>query len=85
MSEDVIAASVNGAEIDRRILQASLDLRSQDSEPIAQVVDACEYLFSKEARQVTGRFISAQWDNPLTENQILDNDSFKLRRIIPKA
>ncbi len=85
MSEDIIAASASGAQIDRRILQASLELGSQDPEPIAQVVDACEYLFSKEARQVSGRFISAHWDNPLTENQILDNDAFRLRRIIPTS
>jgi NAD(P)-dependent dehydrogenase (short-subunit alcohol dehydrogenase family) len=68
--------------IDKRIIDASLSLQTSKKGVSERVFGAISFLFSEEGRQISGRFLSAEWDE-FNRLQIKDNNSYKLRRVIP--
>jgi NAD(P)-dependent dehydrogenase (short-subunit alcohol dehydrogenase family) len=80
MVDQVINSST---KIDRRILDASISLRSSNKVVSDKVFRAINYLFSEEGREISGRFLSAEWDQ-INDLRIKDENSYKLRRVFPR-
>jgi 2-hydroxycyclohexanecarboxyl-CoA dehydrogenase len=68
--------------IDQRILDASSSLYSTNKGVSERVFGAIDFLFSEEGRTISGRFLSAEWDE-INKLLIKDSNSYKLRRVIP--
>jgi len=68
--------------IDQRILEASISLRSSNRGVSERVFGAIDFLFSEDGRKISGRFLSAEWDE-INKLRIKDSNSYKLRRVIP--
>lgn len=68
--------------IDQRIVDASISLYSTNKGLSERVFGAVDFLFSEEGRKISGRFLSAEWDE-INKLLIKDHNSYKLRRVIP--
>lgn len=68
--------------IDKRILDASISLDASKKGVSERVFGAIDFLFSEAGRKISGRFLSAEWDE-INKLLIKDSNSYKLRRVIP--
>ncbi len=83
MTEDMIAAGNNaGAQYEKALRQKEMNATPE------KAVAVVRWLCSEEARTITGRIISAQWDAfeefPAHVHDIAKSDIFTVRRILPK-
>lgn len=62
--------------------------KQSGGDPLEPPCQLCIFLASDEASEITGRLISAKWDNwhALSQhaNELVDTDIYTLRRIVPK-
>jgi 2-hydroxycyclohexanecarboxyl-CoA dehydrogenase len=68
--------------IDKRIMDASISLHTSNKGVSERVFGAIDFLFSEEGRKLSGLFLSAEWDD-FNRLRVKENNSYKLRRIIP--
>lgn len=68
--------------IDKRIVDASFSLHSSNKGVSDRVFGAINFLFSERGRKLSGLFLSAEWDN-FNQLRVKENNSYKLRRVIP--
>lgn len=83
MTEDMIAAGTEAGE------QYHRAIKQQESEATPEkAVQLVRWLCSEDARKVTGKIISAQWDKyeefPEHIEDIVGTDTFTIRRVRPK-
>ena len=81
MLDEIIEAGAQaGDEYERAHKQ-----KSEGGDPVEKIVDLCRFLISLESDGISGKLISAIWDNFDDENFIswlkTDDDFFTLRRI----
>jgi NAD(P)-dependent dehydrogenase (short-subunit alcohol dehydrogenase family) len=68
--------------IDQRIVDASISLHASSKGISERVFRAIDFLFSEEGRKLSGLFLSAEWDD-FNRLGVKENNSYKLRRVIP--
>jgi 2-hydroxycyclohexanecarboxyl-CoA dehydrogenase len=68
--------------IDQRIVDTSISLHSSSKGVSERVFGAIDFLFSEEGRKLSGLFLSAEWDD-FNMLRVMENNSYKLRRVIP--
>lgn len=76
------------SKIGKKFYEKSLNQRSNGGSGFENAINLCEFLCSSKSNGITGKLISAQWDNyeKISKNKKLINksDVFTLRRIIGK-
>lgn len=83
MSSMAEAALSNAEHVDERVLEVSRKLMAQDTpSQMNKFLSATSWLLSEKGRSITGKFLSAQWDNwqELVEGKV-GTDDYTLRRV----
>jgi short-subunit dehydrogenase len=84
-SQMVVDVLSSQEDIDQRIIETSIILNKSKNDVDHSFENAVLYLLSTEGRQVTGRFLSAKWDEfSQIINNIEDLNAYTLRRVIPE-
>jgi NAD(P)-dependent dehydrogenase (short-subunit alcohol dehydrogenase family) len=85
MLDEVIAAGPDGA---RREYEKAVKQRQTGGAPPDRAADLVAFLASPAGDGITGRLISAVWDNwqelPRHQQELAESDIFTLRRIVPE-
>jgi 3-oxoacyl-[acyl-carrier protein] reductase len=74
-------------KVSEEFYRASLAQKESGGTPLSKGAELCVYLASDESDGVTGKLISAVWDDYKTLHKhldILDSDIYTLRRIVPE-
>ena len=82
--DEVISAGPQG--VGKDFYAKALRQKKDGGVPLAKGVELCVFLASLESDGITGRIISAQWDDwkslPQRRQEIADSDIYTLRRIV---